>query len=54
MEIITSVIRTQIKSIKKTLRAYDAAFEILAGTITEGNLKGYIEGEIVQPVFRKA
>ncbi len=39
--------------IENTLHAYDEALEILARAIKEKDIKSYIEGEIIQPVFRK-
>lgn len=42
------------EDIDYTLRVYNEAFEVLVKAIKEDNLEKYIEGEIVQPVFRKA
>lgn len=42
------------EDIEKTLAAYDEALRILANAIADGNIRRFLEGEIVQPVFRKA
>ena len=41
------------EDIENTLHAYDEALEILARAIKGKDIKSYIEGEIIQPVFRK-
>lgn len=40
--------------IERTLEVYDESLGILAGAIKGGEVRSYLEGEIVQPVFRKA
>jgi glutamate-1-semialdehyde 2,1-aminomutase/spore coat polysaccharide biosynthesis protein SpsF len=40
--------------IEHTLRVYRTAMEIVADAIRQGNLREKLEGEPVQPVFRKA
>ncbi len=40
--------------IERTLEVYDESLGILAGAIKEGDVESCLEGEIVQPVFRKA
>lgn len=41
-------------NIERTLEVYDESLGILAGAIKGGDVESYLEGEIVQPVFRKA
>ncbi|MFQ5685292.1 MAG: aminotransferase class III-fold pyridoxal phosphate-dependent enzyme [Candidatus Scalindua sp.] len=40
--------------IEGTLEVFDESLGILAGAIKKGNVESFIEGEVVQPVFRKA
>jgi glutamate-1-semialdehyde 2,1-aminomutase/spore coat polysaccharide biosynthesis protein SpsF len=40
--------------IDTTLRVYNAAMEILADAIRHGTVREKLEGEPVQPVFRRA
>jgi glutamate-1-semialdehyde-2,1-aminomutase len=42
------------EDIEKTLQVYDEALQIIASAIAEGNIKKFIQGNIVKPVFRKA
>ncbi|MEW6410564.1 MAG: aminotransferase class III-fold pyridoxal phosphate-dependent enzyme, partial [Nitrospirota bacterium] len=42
------------EDIDYTLKVYDEAFKVLSRAIEDGDFMKYIEGEIVQPVFRKA
>ena len=42
------------EDIEKTLQAYDEALQIMARAIAKGDIKKFIQGDIVKPVFRKA
>jgi len=40
--------------IEETLEAYDEALEILRRAIDEGNVNKYVEGKLLEPVFRES
>jgi glutamate-1-semialdehyde 2,1-aminomutase/spore coat polysaccharide biosynthesis protein SpsF len=42
------------EDIERTIKVYDEALQIMAGAIAEGDIKKFIQGDIVKPVFRKA
>jgi glutamate-1-semialdehyde 2,1-aminomutase/spore coat polysaccharide biosynthesis protein SpsF len=43
-----------LEDIDRTLSVYDEALRIVADALSSGDIGRFIEGEIVQPVFRKA
>lgn len=43
-----------LEDIDRTLSVYNEALRILAEALSSGDIRRFIEGEIVQPVFRKA
>jgi glutamate-1-semialdehyde-2,1-aminomutase len=42
------------EDIERTLQVYDEALQIMAKAIAEGDIKKFLQGDIVKPVFRKA
>jgi len=42
------------EDIERTLQVYDEALQIMAGAIAKRDIKKFIQGDIVKPVFRKA
>lgn len=42
------------EDIERTLQVYDEVLRIMAKAIAEGDIKKFIQGDIVKPVFRKA